>query len=265
MDKQELVKRLKDDLYQAKLACTVHALVTDFDLERAIAYINSTASRDEVLDTAWAAVNVLGSPDGAETTEAGKNYSRAIGDALNAIEALKSTTAPKVYLRRDGNASYYTKDTRGTVEDRRKSAHGIGNQDDVRHMWRRGAEGEHVVYGRRSNDRARWTGEAAPVVDWREKDLDVIATQPAAPVVQSGKREMTSDEYRDFWNGKNPTQPAQEAPQPEKPGLVKDFERIFCGQWQTLDRFPVDAPVQFGAVKWIVRRLAELDARQGEK
>jgi len=247
MDKQDLVKRMAA-CWNATRGKDCHDAVASVPTEllaRAIAYINTTPSRDEVPEEAAAIA------DEYSETPHGAAIARR-------IRALKSTPT---FTRADGTIS----PLRGTVEDRRKSAHGIGNQDDVRHMWRRGAEGEHVVYGRRSNDRARWTGEAAPVVDWREKDLDVIATQPAAPVVQSGKREMTSDEYRDFWNGKNPTQPAQEAPQPEKPGLVKDFERIFCGQWQTLDRFPVDAPVQFGAVKWIVRRLAELDARQGEK
>lgn len=43
----------------------------------------STAGERSAL---WQAVNVLGSPAGAETTPEGRAYSRAIGDALDLIE-----------------------------------------------------------------------------------------------------------------------------------------------------------------------------------
>jgi len=44
---------------------------------------NSAAGERSAL---WRAVNVLGSPEGAETTPEGRAYSRAIGDVLDVIE-----------------------------------------------------------------------------------------------------------------------------------------------------------------------------------
>ena len=96
MDKQYLVKRLwethdamlKDDWRPD--GPKVIAIIAIID---AISYINT--ARDDVLDTAWAAVNVLGAPDTACITDRDRAYCQAIGEALSAIEALKSAPNAK--------------------------------------------------------------------------------------------------------------------------------------------------------------------------
>ena len=92
MNKKELVKRLDDmmETWGANLAPSTKRTITD-----AIAYINSTPSRDEALDAAWAGVNVLGAPDTACITDRDRAYCQAIGDALSAIKALKSAPNAK--------------------------------------------------------------------------------------------------------------------------------------------------------------------------
>lgn len=159
-------------------------------------------------------------------------YGRRSNDRARWTAAPNTKEAPKVYKRKDGNAFYYSDDTR-VMADRRINALGyFANEDTTRKS-----------YGRRPGDRARWTGEAAPVVGDK-------------PELVPGIRKAIQ------WFEENPTQPAQEAPQPEKPGLVEAFSRDLYKIMTHAQESDADASVTRAEFAWLLR---ELDARQGEK
>jgi len=235
MDKTELVKRLE----KAAMACAERtgvwgdaAAITD-----AISYING--ARDDVLESGLTPVYAAMIASGCRAHQC-----QEVGDAIN---ALKSTPAPKMY-KRYHTASGYTyasTDTRGTVADRRKNFAG-NHHEAPGGVGRRGSDGIRT-YGRRSNDRARWTGEAAPVVEAIEDFASKVGGTvcPHRHVV-TATRTFICDECD------KATQPAQEAPQPKKPGLV---------EW-------VSKNIQHGApldIRDLKKFACELDARQGEK
>ena len=204
-------------------------------LERAIAFISSHDSvRDRALEEAcWTIPFRLDGLTGRDITDK--------------IRALKSAPAPqaepKVHKRKDGNAFYYTDDTRGTVADRRKQACSSG-----------AGRNREIPYGRRSNDRARWTGEAAPVVE-------VFKGCPE-------KQKPGGCQLHNLHCGYPAcdTQPAQEAPQPEKPGLT--YSAAFKAEFVDRKAFGhPDIPTNCDRPTWshYYWLLRALDARQGEK
>jgi len=231
MDKTELVKRLE----KAAMACAERtgvwgdaAAITD-----AISYING--ARDDVLESGLTPVYAAMIASGCRAHQC-----QEVGDAIN---ALKSTPAPKMY-KRYHTASGYTyasTDTRGTVADRRKNFAG-NHHEAPGGVGRRGSDGIRT-YGRRSNDRARWTGEAAPVVE--EK-----------PELVPGIRKAIQ------WFEENPTQPAQEAPQ----SWLDEFSKwngAPAGMWANNANIHDTTDQQFRRFAfWLLR---ELDRRQGAK
>jgi len=230
MDKQaEIVKRLQETLagvirtYDFDPGSYYCKAITD-----AIAYINATPSRDEVLEKVERMASGL--------CELDQDW------FIKKIRALKS--AP--FTRTDGTTS----PERGTVEDRREGGNKTINRADKSKWPPRG----HVDFrGRRSNDRARWTGEAALVVD----TVETFAAEVGGRVCVHG-HVITNDRRWTCSQCDDATpQPAQEAQQPEKPGLWDAFTEHLGKPSDHFDN--VSTAIAFS---WLLR---ELDARQGEK
>lgn len=59
----------------------------------------------DVLKAAWDAVNVLGAPDTACTTEAERAYCRAIDDALDAIDRVRREAVTPEFIDRSAKAA----------------------------------------------------------------------------------------------------------------------------------------------------------------
>lgn len=294
-----------------------------YTIDQVLAFIQSTPARDEVLEEARTykyALHLLHAIADREFPEIGvEPMSNTLG-VLTQIDHLTASMARRcsTFTRTDGTTS----PLRGTVEDRRKSAKGGDARGGTKYVLERdNADDSLNRYGLRAGDRARWTGEAAPVRDlsipaeWTERKATesgsdecaagMLAADPfnmmsgeAVPVVEPKKWEpdntwvpwtvrqpMTNrvecmrrswDEPL-IWTVANihpetniaglywreiATQPAQEAPQPKKPGLVEAFEaRRYLGQ--TLDQWTAVKDCETRcAFSWLLR---ELDARQGEK
>ena len=197
------------------------------------------------------------------------------------ITALKS--AP--FTRKDGTTS----PVRGTVEDRRRVSRGASVRQE-----------QPIFYGRRSNDRARWTGEAAPVVETVSEFCE------RAPYRHLWQTTPHGHDICIECKQTRPTQPAQEAPQPEKfvpkdagtqaqiaavmlatgtpkqqaevlahmangacdaaqpekPGLEQEFAATLYGG-QSIDQWTRIKDYETRMAIWQLIRL--IDARQGEK
>ena len=250
MDKQELVKRLERERGRYIDGSSTSRLLTD-----AIAYIIATPSRDEMLDVEamCRAHHVVRSQQGFTAAAWGKLEERNREQYREAMRAaLKSAPkeAPKMHMRHDANGKYdyLSPNTRGTVEDRRKSA--FGNVIKASHVPRSYELG--TGYGRRSNDRAHWTG-GAPVVEERPE---------LVPGIRKAIQWFKENEARDV-------------AQPEKPGLVEweyNSWTFYVGHWfenaaihmNGWEIFQVsDNRDTMGGYKIYARR--PLDARQGEK
>lgn len=96
-----------------------------------------------------------------------------------------------------------------------------------------------------------------------------ITTQPAQEAPQSlvaPERPMTPNEYQDFWNGKNPTQPAQ-APAADvpfgEPRLVPMWRKAMLPRSATMSIDGTDMERTLDIVEHYIKR--ELDRRQGAK
>lgn len=83
---QPVIRRVSDELYE-RLLTTTQDYLTD-NLEFNIGETIAAAHRETQhrLDSAWRAINSLGAPDSACTTESERGYCQAIGDALAEIE-----------------------------------------------------------------------------------------------------------------------------------------------------------------------------------
>ena len=225
-------------------------------IDRAIAFISSQDSvRDRALEeAALSAERYLGyrlHGSLAENLASDAAYHKTRKDIAATIRALKSapftrtdgTTSPEpqMYERHKGkDGACLSADTRGTVEDRRKS--------DKGHC--RGQRRKEQIFGRRPGDRARWTGEAAPVVEnnrkvirgtvGRERDgwgddtqetlqlLDELLNfDHEAPVTMGRFLDAMTVIQRKFDELQGATQPAQEAPPfREQDNLYEALSRV---------------------------------------
>ncbi len=215
-------------------------------IDRAIAFISSHDSvRDRALEECREAI-------WNENTRTHAREKLGMQRAMKLIDELKSapftrkdgTTSPEpqMYERHKGSiAAYHTDDTRGTVEDRRKSAGGIANEPNRQYR---------LGYGRRPGDRARWT--AAPVVECLScGDTKKMPYEPLNPSSKTYPCPYCMPQQS------SATQPAQEAPQ----SLADWVDWAFGTD-------PATRPGYAFGLRALAKRideLRELDARQGEK
>lgn len=189
-------------------------------IDRAIAFISSHDSvRDRALEECREAI-------WNENTRTHAREKLGMQRVMKLIDELKSapfthkdgTTSPdpQMYERHKGkDGACLSADTRGTVEDRRKSALGeplIGdNNKRVEQAW-----------GRRSNDSARWTGEAAPVVECLScGDTKKMPYEPLNPSSKTYPCPYCMPQQS------SATQPAQEAPPfREQDNLYEALSRV---------------------------------------